>query len=63
VSEYQAALTLAPRAGLWWMGMGISLQADNRGAEALDAFNRAKSAGGLSPDLLAFVDQRMKQLQ
>jgi MSHA biogenesis protein MshN len=63
VSEYQAALTLAPGAGLWWMGMGISLQADNRGAEALDAFKRAKSAGGLSPDLLAFVDQRMKQLQ
>jgi MSHA biogenesis protein MshN len=63
VAEYQAALTLAPRAGLWWMGMGISLQADNRGTEALDAFKRAKSTGGLSPDLLAFVDQRMKQLQ
>jgi MSHA biogenesis protein MshN len=63
VSEYQAALALAPRAGLWWMGMGISLQADNRGAEALDAFKRAKSEGGLSPDLVAFVDQRMKQLQ
>ena len=63
VAGYQAALKLAPRAGLWWMGMGISLQADNRSAEALDAFRRAKSAGGLSPDLLAFVDQRMKQLQ
>jgi MSHA biogenesis protein MshN len=63
VAGYQAALRLAPRAGLWWMGMGISLQADNRSAEALDAFKRAKSAGGLSPDLLAFVDQHMKQLQ
>jgi MSHA biogenesis protein MshN len=63
VTSYQAALRLAPRAGLWWMGMGISLQAENRGAEALDAFRRAKSAGGLSPDLLAFVDQRMKLLQ
>jgi MSHA biogenesis protein MshN len=39
------------------------LQADNRSAEALDAFKHAKSAGGLSPDLLAFVDQRVKQLQ
>ena len=63
VTGYQAALKLAPRAGLWWMGMGISLQADNRGAEALEAFQRAKSAGGLNPDLLSFVDQRMKQLQ
>jgi MSHA biogenesis protein MshN len=63
VAGYQAALELAPRAGLWWMGLGISLQADNRRAEALDAFRRAKSAGGLSADLLAFVDQRVKQLQ
>lgn len=63
VAGYQAALRLAPRAGVWWMGMGISLQADNRGADALDAFRRAKAAGGLSPDLLSFVDQRMKQLQ
>jgi len=63
VSEYEAALRLAPGAGVWWMGLGISLQADNRGTEALDAYRRAKSVGGLSPDLLAFVDQRMKQLQ
>ncbi len=63
VAGYQTALRLAPRAGVWWMGMGISLQADNHSAEALDAFTRAKSAGGLSPDLLSFVDQRMKQLQ
>ena len=63
VAGYQSALKLAPRAGLWWMGMGISLQADKRNPEALDAFRQAKSAGGLSPDLLAFVDQRMKLLQ
>lgn len=62
VAGYQAALRLAPNTGVWWMGMGISLQADNRGAEAMDAFKRAKAAG-LSPDLLSFVDQRMKQLQ
>lgn len=63
VTEYQAALRLAPRAGVWWMGLGISMQADDRGTEAIDAFTRAKAAGGLSPDLLEFVDQRMKQLQ
>jgi MSHA biogenesis protein MshN len=63
VTGYQAALNLVPGAGVWWMGMGISLQADNRGKEALDAFRRAKSAGGLGPDLVAFVDQRIKQLQ
>ena len=60
---YQEALKLAPREGRWWMGMAISLQADNRGAEALEAYRRAKTAGGLSPPLIAFVDQRVKQLQ
>jgi MSHA biogenesis protein MshN len=63
VAGYQAALKLAPRSGVWWMGLGISLQADGRSADALDAFRQAKSVGGLTPDLLAFIDQRMKQLQ
>ena len=63
VAGYQAALRLVPGAAQWWMGLGISLQADNRDAEALDAFRRAKAAGGLGPALIAFIDQRMKQLQ
>jgi MSHA biogenesis protein MshN len=63
VASYQAALKLAPHTALWLMGMGISLQAENDTAAALDAFQRAKAAGGLSPALIAFVDQRMKQLQ
>ena len=63
VAGYQRALKLAPRAGLWWMGMGISLQADKRDPEALEAFRRARAVGGLNADLLAFVDQRLKQLQ
>jgi len=63
IAGYQVALKLAPRAGLWWMGMGIAMQADKRDAEALDAFRRARAVGGLSPDMLAFVDQRLKQLQ
>jgi len=63
VAGYQAALKLAPRSGVWWMGLGISLQADSRNADALGAFRQAKSVGGLTPDLLAFIDQRMKQLQ
>lgn len=61
--HFQAALRLAPGNGLWLVGLGISLQADNRPAEALDAFGRAKAAGGLSPELQAFVDQRLAQLR
>jgi MSHA biogenesis protein MshN len=63
VEQYQAALKLAPQSGVWLMGLGISLQALNRNAEAQDAFRRAKSSNSLSAELQAFVDQRLRQLQ
>ncbi|MBZ0132184.1 MAG: tetratricopeptide repeat protein [Rhodocyclaceae bacterium] len=62
VAEYQAALQLAPQAGVWWMGLGISLEADGRLPEAKDAFQRARATGALSPELAAFVDQKLKRL-
>jgi MSHA biogenesis protein MshN len=63
IEQYQAALRLAPSAGIWWLGLGISLQAADRPKDALEAFTRAKSAGNLAPNLLGFVDQRLRQLQ
>jgi MSHA biogenesis protein MshN len=62
VDEYGAALRLVPQNGLWWMGMGISLQADNRPKEARDAYQRAKAANTLSAELQSFVDQKLAQL-
>lgn len=63
IEQYRSALRIAPSAGVWWLGLGISLQAADQPREALDAYTRAKSAGNLAPDLLAFLDQRLKQLQ
>jgi MSHA biogenesis protein MshN len=63
IEQYQTALRLAPSGGVWWMGLGISYQAVDRPKDALEAFTHAKSAGNLAPDLLAFVDQRLRQLQ
>ena len=54
--------SLVPQAGVWWMGLGISLEADGRGAEARDALQRAKATGTLSPELAAFVEQKLRQL-
>ena len=61
--EFEAALRLSPQAGVWWMGLGISLEADGRAAEAKEAYQRAKATGALSPELAAFVDQKLKLLQ
>ena len=62
VEQYQQALRAAPGNGVWWMGLGISLQADKRNAEALEAFQRARASGGLNADLQAFVERRIQQL-
>jgi MSHA biogenesis protein MshN len=60
---YQKALRKNPQNGLWWMGLGISLQADGHAQDALEAYSRAKSSNTLKPELLAFVEQKITQLQ
>jgi MSHA biogenesis protein MshN len=60
--QYQVALRAAPGNGVWWMGLGMSLQADKRNAEALEAFQHARASGTLGPELQAFVERRLQQL-
>lgn len=61
--HYQAAVRMAPNAGLWLMGLGISLEAEHRLSEAQEAFRRARGSNSLNPELTAFVDQRLRQIQ
>jgi MSHA biogenesis protein MshN len=42
------------------MGLGISLEAEGRSAEARDAFQRARASNSLSPELDRFVEQKIK---
>jgi len=62
VKHYQVVLQHAPGNGVWLMGYGISLQAMQRNAEAKDAFQRALDTQTLSPELRAFVQQKLKGL-
>ena len=60
--QYQAALRGMPGKAVWWMGLGISLQAEKRNAEALDAFRRAQGSSTLSQELQGFVERKIAQL-
>jgi len=62
IAHYQVALQLAPNNGIWQMGYGISLQAMQRKADAKVAFQHALDTQTLSPDLQAFVRQKLKEL-
>jgi MSHA biogenesis protein MshN len=60
--QYHQAVRAVPSNAVWWMGLGISLQAEKRNGEALDAFQRARASGGLSQELQGFVERRIQQL-
>lgn len=60
--HFAAALRTVPNNSVWWMGLGISQAADGHGDNAKEAFNRARSSGGLTPELAQYVEQRLRQL-
>lgn len=62
INHYQLALQLTPGNGVWLMGFGISLQAVQRSVDARDAYQRALDSNTLSPNLQAFVRQKLKGL-
>jgi MSHA biogenesis protein MshN len=44
------------------MGLGISLQAEKRDGEAVDAFRKSRATGTLNAELLSFVERKIQQL-
>lgn len=62
IKHYQIVVQSSPNKGVWLMGYGISLQAVQRNAEAKDAFRRALDTRTLSPELQAFVQQKLNGL-
>lgn len=62
IAHYQIALKLVPNNGIWLMGMGISLQAMQRNADAREAYQRALASNSLSAQLQAFVQNKLKEL-
>lgn len=59
---YRQALTSSPQRGVWWMGLGISLEQDQKSAEALDAYRNALRDTALETQVSNYVRARIAAL-
>ena len=60
--SYQDALALRPVEGKWWLGLGISLEAQKNNAGAREAYKRALESGRLVANLASYAEDRLKVL-
>jgi len=58
--RFRAAARLKPGEGRWWLGLGTALEADGHAAEAREAFLRARASEGLTSDMTAFLDKKLR---
>ncbi len=63
ITQFQSASRAQPNQANWWLGLGVSLQSEKRNPEAEQAYQHARGSNTLSPELQAFIEQRLKQLQ
>jgi len=62
VETYRQALGQRPQEGRWWLGLGISLEAQKNWTAAGEAYQRAK-ASVLDPKLARYAEQRLGALK
>jgi MSHA biogenesis protein MshN len=60
--DYQSAVMQQPDNSLWWLGLGVALEALGQSQEARRVYAKAQSLGMDRPDLTAFIDQKLKAL-
>lgn len=62
ITTYREVLRRRPDFGVWWMGLAISLEAEEHNPESLQAYQQAIKTGRLTAELRAFVEQKIAAL-
>jgi tetratricopeptide (TPR) repeat protein len=59
-SLYKQLLNVKPRNSMWWLGLGVALEAMNDHGQAMEAYSEAENIGGLNPELKAYIETRLR---
>lgn len=61
--QWTALLTVDDSRAAWWVGLGVALETQGKAVSAERAYAQAVLLPGLSPSLVDYVRERLKQLQ
>ena len=63
IDIYLRLVKARPNTGIWWLGLGVSLEKLGKAKEALDAYRRAQNTGSLNLGLAKFTNNRVAALK
>lgn len=63
IDIYLRLVKVRPAAGIWWLGLAISLEKSGQNKEALEAYQRAQKTGSLKAGLIKFTNNRVSALK